>query len=233
MQIKIDGAVHPGVAGVTSAPYAPKRHSARANPFFRKPFIMRTILKVAILALSLFGAAAVGAQGMPQMTRVTGKVAAISTTQIVLTKADGTAATIPLLPNWVVIVSRPISVDQIQPGSYLGTTNYAKPDGTGVSLEVHAFPTGMKGPGLDFVMDANAGTTMTNGVVGTVTQSAAGRVLSVDYGHGVRVITVPPGVPVVLNTPGDRSAVTVGETVTVGNVSRPDGDAQFVSIGGQ
>src|SRR5665213_1306579 len=153
---------------------------------------MRSILKATVVVLTLFGAAAVRAQGMPQMIRIEGKVAAISASQIVLTKDDGTTATIPLLPNWAVMVSKPISVDQIQPGSYLGTTNYAKPDGTGTSLEVHAFPPGLKGPGVDFVMDAKAGTTMTNGVVGTVVKSSAGRVLTVDYGHGVRTITVPP-----------------------------------------
>jgi hypothetical protein len=167
------------------------------------------------------------------MTRVEGKVAAISATQIVLTKADGTTATVPLLPTWVVMVSRPISADQIQPGSYIGTTNYAKPDGTGTSLEVHVAPPGMKGPGVDFVMDAKAGTTMTNGVVGTVVQSSAGRVLTVDYGHGVRTITVPPGVPIVTNAPGDRSTVKVGETVTVANIARPEGEAQFISIKSQ
>jgi hypothetical protein len=191
---------------------------------------MRSILKGAVVVLTLFGAAAVRAQGMPQMTRIEGKVAAISASQIVLTKDDGTTATIPLLPNWAVMVSKPISVDQIQPGSYLGTTNYAKPDGTGTSLEVHAFPPGLKGPGVDFVMDAKAGTTMTNGVVGTVVKSSAGRVLTVDYGHGVRTITVPPGVPIVMNAPGDRSTIAVGEAVMVANVKRPTGEAQFITV---
>ena len=191
---------------------------------------MRSILKAAVVVLTLFGAAAVRAQGMPQMTRIEGKVAAISASQIVLTKDDGTTATISLLPNWAVMVSKPISVDQIQPGSYLGTTNYAKPDGTGTSLEVHAFPPGLKGPGVDFVMDAKAGTTMTNGVVGTVVKSSAGRVLTVDYGHGVRTITVPPGVPIVMNAPGDRSTIAVGEAVMVANVKRPTGEAQFITV---
>jgi len=191
---------------------------------------MRSILKATVVVLTLFGAAAVRAQGMPQMIRIEGKVAAISASQIVLTKDDGTTATIPLLPNWAVMVSKPISVDQIQPGSYLGTTNYAKPDGTGTSLEVHAFPPGLKGPGVDFVMDAKAGTTMTNGVVGTVVKSSAGRVLTVDYGHGVRTITVPPGVPIVMNAPGDRSTIAVGEAVMVANVKRPTGEAQFITV---
>jgi len=189
--------------------------------------IRSTVAAVAVLSLTLAGAASAQA---PMTTRVEGVVASISPTAIVLTKADGGTANVPLQPNWSVRVSKPIAVTDIVPGSYLGTTNYAKPDGTGTSLEVHVSPPGVKGPGVDFVMDANAGTTMTNGVVGTVTQSSAGRVLSVDYGHGVRTITVPPGIPVLLSTPGDKSMVVPGAMVMVVDFNRGGADLQFVTV---
>jgi hypothetical protein len=192
--------------------------------------MLASTLKAATLALTLFTATSLHAQVAPQMNRVQGKVAAISAGQITLTKADGTTATVPLLPNWTVRASKSVSVEDIKPGSYLGTTNYAKPDGTGTSLEVHVSPPGQTGPGVDFVMDANAGTTMTNGVVGTVVQGAKGRVLTVNYGKGVRTITVPPGVPILMSVEGDKSAVTVGKSVTVTNVARPEGAAQFITI---
>jgi hypothetical protein len=187
----------------------------------------RSLFKASLVGLVLFAASNALAQGAPQMTRIQGKVAAISATQITLTKADGTTVVTPLLPNWTVRASKPISIDEIKPGSYLGTTNYAKPDGTGTSLEVHVAPSG---PGVDFVMDAKAGTTMTNGVVGTVTQSANGRVLAVDYGTGKRTITVPAGVPILMSVEGDKSTVTVGKSVTVTNVTLPAGPAQFIAI---
>jgi hypothetical protein len=187
----------------------------------------RSLFKAALAGLALFAASNLHAQGALQITRVQGKVAAISASQITLTKADGTTAVVPLLPNWTVRASKPISIDEIKPGSYLGTTNYAKPDGTGTSLEVHVAPSG---PGVDFVMDAKAGTTMTNGVVGTVTQSPNGRVLTVDYGTGKRTITVPPGVPILESVEGDRSTVAIGKSVTVTNATLPAGPVQFISI---
>jgi hypothetical protein len=185
----------------------------------------QSLFKAALVGVALFAASNLHAQGTPQTTRVQGKVAAISASQITLTKADGTTAMVPLLPSWTVRASKPVTIDDIKPGSYLGTTNYAKPDGTGTSLEVHVSPPGQTGPGVDFVMDANAGTTMTNGVVGTVTQSANGRVLTVDYGHGTRTITVPAGVPILLSVPGDKSTVAVGKSVTVTNITLPAGPA--------
>jgi hypothetical protein len=191
--------------------------------------MIRSTFAAAAVAVSMLAAGAALAQA-PTTTRVEGKLTAVSDSQLVLTQADGTPAAVPLLPGWSVRVSKPISIDAIAPGSYLGTTNYAKPDGTGTSLEVHVSPPGVKGPGVDFVMDAGAGTTMTNGVVGTVTQSPGGRVLSVDYGHGVRTITVPPGVPVLLSTPGDKSMLVPGAMIMVVNFVRGAMTLQFVTV---
>ena len=57
----------------------------------------RSILKAAMLAAGLLSASAAFAQGAPQMTRVEGKVTALSDSQIVITKADGASVTVPLL----------------------------------------------------------------------------------------------------------------------------------------
>ena len=192
--------------------------------------MFRPVLAAAMMILSTAGAAIAQSPGPMQSSRVEGVVTSITDSQIVRTTADGTSATIPLLASWSARRSKPISVEEIQPGSYLGTTNYAKPDGTGTSLEVHVSPPGAKGPGVDFVMDAKAGTTMTNGVVGTVTQSAGGRVLTVDYGHGVRTITVPPGVPVLLSIPVDKSAVTAGAKVVVNNITFSGRPIQYLTV---
>ena len=152
---------------------------------------------------------------------------------MVLAAPGGLAHTLKLLPTWSVVVSKPISPADIKAGSYIGTTNYAKPDGTGTSVEVHVSPPGQGGPGVDFVMDAAAGTTMTNGTVTTVAKSEGGRVLAVNYGPGVRRVTVPDNVPVVLNTPGDRALVAVGQSVRVVTFTPAGGGAsrQFVTVG--
>jgi hypothetical protein len=188
----------------------------------------------AIAAFLLTGllAGAVHAEvGAPRrMERAAGVVTALTDSAITLKEAGGKTETIALLPDWTVSVSKPISVEEIQPGSYLGTTNHPTSSGTGISTEVHVSPPGRSGPGVDFVMDAAANTTMTNGVVSTVVKANGGRQLTVNYGPGVRTVTVPRGVPVVLNSPGERSMVKVGHTVRVITYQAADGTAPHQSI---
>jgi hypothetical protein len=190
---------------------------------------MKLILAAALLALAT---ASHAQDAAPKVERHEGVVTALTASAITLAGAGGKSETLPLLPTWTVSVSKLIPVSEIKPGSYLGTTNYAKPDGTGVSTEVHVSPPGGTGPGLDFLMDAAAQTTMTNGTVSTVVKSEGGQVLSVNYGKGVRRVTVPPGVPVVLNTPGERAMVTVGRTVRVVTFTPAGGEPrQFITVG--
>lgn len=190
----------------------------------------RLTLAAAILALALAHPLSSLAAGIE---RVGGTVKALTATSVTLVEEAGKVRTVPLSGDWSVIVSKPISVEDIAAGSYIGTTNYATPEGTGRSLEVHVSPPGVTGPGVDFVMDAAAGTTMTNGVVATVVNSEGGRVLSVDHGHGVRRVTVPPGVPVVLNRKGERSLVRVGRVIRVTTFTPADGGPprQFIAVG--
>jgi hypothetical protein len=93
--------------------------------------------------------------GAPKIARARGVVVAVAADTVTLDEADGKREAIPLLPGWTVIVSKPIPVEAIAPGSYLGTTNHAGPGETGVSTEVHVSPPGVNGPGVDFLMDAD------------------------------------------------------------------------------
>jgi hypothetical protein len=189
-------------------------------------------LLFAVAALALAGGAQAQPSASPKIDRVEGVVKTVSASEITLAEAGGKVDTIALLPTWLVIVSKPISVDAIKPGSYLGTTNIAKPEGTGRSVEVHVSPPGMKGPGLDFVMDAATNTTMTNGTVSTVVKSDGGQVLEINYGSGARRVTVPPGTSVVLNVPGSRDLVKAGLTVRVITFTPAGGAArQFITVG--
>jgi hypothetical protein len=190
---------------------------------------MKTIL-IAVTALALAGAAAAQPAAPPNISRAEGLVTAMSDSDITLAEADGKTETIKLVPGWSVSVSKAISVSEIVPGSYLGTTNHAKPDGTGTSTEVHVSPPGVKGPGVDFVMVAGTDTTMTNGVVATVVKSDGGQVLEINYGSGVRKVTVPPGTPIVLTTQGDRATVKAGAKVRVVTFGAPGSQRQVITV---
>jgi hypothetical protein len=193
---------------------------------------MRLISALAA-ALTLAAPSLSRAQTPPTVSRAQGVVVAITDRSLTLQERGGERDTIPLLGDWTVIVSKPIAVEAIKPGSYLGTTNHARADGTGTSTEVHVSPPGVTGPGVDFLMDAAAQTTMTNGVVATVVESVKGPVLAVNHGHGVRSITVPPGTPIVLNSPGDRSLVTIGRMVREVTFTPASGgpSRQFITVG--
>ncbi len=183
---------------------------------------MKTVL-IAVAALAMAGAAAAQPAGPPNISRAEGLVTAMTASEITLAEDGGKSETIKLVPGWAVSVSKPIAVSDIVPGSYLGTTNHAKPDGTGTSTEVHVSPPGVKGPGVDFVMVPGTDTTMTNGVVATVVKSDGGKVLEVNYGSGVRKVTVPPGTPIVLNSPGDPAMIKPGVRVRIVTFGAPGG----------
>jgi hypothetical protein len=187
----------------------------------------------AAAALLLACAAHADTGAAPKVERWEGVVTHLSASEITLSEAGGKTETIPLRPGWTVAVSKPIAVDQIKPGSYLGTTNHARPDGTGLSTEVHVSPPGRTGPGLDFVMEAGTDTTMTNGVVATVVKSDGGQVLEINYGSGVRRVTVPPGTPIVLNAPGGQDLVRPGHKVRVISFTPASGGPprQFITVG--
>ncbi len=157
-------------------------------------------------------------------TIVRGVVAQASDTALVITGRDGKTVNVNLAPNWTVAVLKPIPVDQIQPGSFIGTTEMPQADGTGLSVEVHVFPPGVKMGEGHYPWDLEPGAMMTNGTVGTVASVSGGRALDVTYPSGTRHVIVPPNAPVVLITPGgDHSLIKAGVSVFLVAVTGPDG----------
>ena len=173
------------------------------------------------LALTAFPAAPTMAQAPAAAPapagpmRVEGKVTALSDAGVTLAKADGTSVTVALLPNRTVTVVAPLAIDRIVPGSYVATANKSQADGSGVSIEIRVFPPETPRFDVNRVMDAGAGTMMTNGKVATAVSSDGGRSLTVDYGSGQRKIVVPPNIPVLSITPGTTALVKVGLPITL------------------
>jgi hypothetical protein len=177
-------------------------------------------LAAALLVLSSAGQAM--AQTLPKFVR--GVVASVTETELVVTGKDGQATTVKLAPNWTVAVLKSITADAIQTGSFIGTTEMPQADGTGVSVEVHVFPPGVKMGEGHYPWDSQPGAMMTNGTVGTVTSVSGGRAIDVSYPNGVRHIVVPPNVPIVQITGGgDHALVKAGVPVFAVAITGPDG----------
>jgi len=149
----------------------------------------------------------------PTPTVVRGTVSALSEASMTV-KTDKGPQVVGLTPTWSVAVMKPVAIDAIQPGSFIGTTEMPKADGRGVSLEVHVFPPGVKMGEGHYGWDLKPGSMMTNGTVGQVVAGKKGsRELDVSYSYGKRHITVPANVPVVQIAPGKRDLVKVGTPV--------------------
>jgi hypothetical protein len=157
----------------------------------------------------------------PQIVR--GTVTGVTPDAIKVTSREGKALTIGLAKDWSVQVTKPVAVGAIQSGSFIGTTEMPQANGTGKSLEVHVFPPGVKMGEGHYGWDLKKGSMMTNGTVGKVVAGAHGQELDVSYSTGVRHIVVPPKVPIVQITPGDRAMIKPGVKVFLIAIKTPAG----------
>ena len=119
----------------------------------------------------------------------------------------------------VVVAAKPLKLEDLKPGDNVGTTTMARADGALVAVEVHTLPP-TAGQGHT-PWDLQEGSMMTNGNVGTVVQSAGAHQLTLEYKGGSQKIVVPPGTPVVTNTPAERSALKPGDTSSLRRRSQP------------
>jgi hypothetical protein len=169
----------------------------------------------AALALSLPVLPGPASAQAPAPARVRGQVVSVSATAVVIKGRDGRTQSIALSPSWGVTLVKPVDVATIQPGSFIGTTEVEKPDGTGRSLEVHVFPPGVKMGEGHYDWDLKPNSKMTNGTVGKVTAGHKGQELDITYPTGARHVTVPKNVPVVQMGPGDRTMIKPGARVFI------------------
>jgi len=182
--------------------------------------MMRAVVRALAVAALLVPFTAL-AQAPPGVAR--GTIESLHGDTLVLKTYRGRAETIELAKNWTVTVLKPVSIDAIRPGSFIGTAEMPQGHGTGRSIEVHVFPPGEKYGAGHYAWNLRKGSMMTNGTVGRVTETRAGRVLMVTYPHGKRRIVVPKHIPIVEFTDGERSLVKPGVAAFLIVGKRPDG----------
>jgi hypothetical protein len=176
-----------------------------------------------IILAGLLAAIALPALAQIPMENIRGKVKSLDGDKLTVATREGSTAIVTLTKTWGVAVMRPVDLNAIKPGSFIGTTEIEKPGGGGQSLEVHVFPPGVKIGEGHYPWDLKPGTNMTNGTVHTVVNAGKGRELDVEYPNGVRHITVPPTVPVVMIGAGDRMMIKPGVSLFIHPTKTPDG----------
>ena len=183
------------------------------------------MLRTATLLAALAFAAPAVAQTAPTAApaHIRGEVTSLTADTLTIATREGPTAVVKLVPTWSVVVVTPTAIDAIKPGSFIGTTEVEKADGTGTSLEVHVFPAGVKAGEGHYAWDLRPGSMMTNGTVDMAVTSAEGRTVSVSYPGGTRKVTVPSNVPVVAFGLGDRAMIKPGVHVFIIAPANADG----------
>jgi hypothetical protein len=184
-----------------------------------------------IFAVALFTTAAVTAvaQQAPQGTRIAGAVKSVTTSDVILTTSTGDV-TVALTPQTRVLVRKPAAISDIKPGAYLGTSNQNSAEGnSGTATEVHLMA---NGPNVNYAMN-NSGLTMTNGHVKSVTQTAKGQEMDIDYGQATTRHVVVSGDTAItamddVGLAGLKPGLEISAMTTAGADGKPT--ATYISV---
>lgn len=187
-----------------------------------------------VTLISLFTAGAAQAAEAPG-TRigVRGEITGVSADSLKVHANSGENVVIKLTNDTKVRAVTLANIEDIKPGSYIGSAAIPQDDGTLKALEVHVFPPELAGSGDGHrPFDLAKGSSMTNGSVGDLVVSN-GRTLTVNYKGGQQKILVPEDVPIVNLMPGDRSLLKVGVKIVTFVTQSADGTltAQSISAG--
>jgi hypothetical protein len=169
----------------------------------------------------------------PQPMRLRATIDAVDGKSLSLTTRAGEKVTVSLAPNATVVAIVPVRLEDIKPGSYVGTAAMPQPGGTLRALEVHVMPESMRGVGEGHrPFDLQPQSTMTNGTVGTVTGNSD-RTLTISYAGGEKTVAVAANTPVVTYEPGSPALLVPGAHIILFGNQAPDGKvtATRISVG--
>lgn len=193
---------------------------------------MLTRLVPLALAGCLFAVTAVAQTAPP--TRIRGTIDALSGQTLTVTTRDGSKVDIMLNDPLSVATVKPLTLDDIKQGTYVGIASKTGADGKAEALEVVVFPEAMRGTGEGhYGWDLQPGSMMTNANVSAAVTGKAGRDLTLTYKDGTQQIAVPPSAPIVTFAPATRTDLKPGAHVMFGATKNADGKltASRVTVG--
>ena len=160
-----------------------------------------------LLGLLAIASASVHAQST---VRVRGTITAFDGSILSVKSRDGKDLKLKLADNATIVAAKAITLNDLKPGDYVGSTTRSGPDGARVAVEIHTLaPTTPEG---HTPWDLEPESMMTNANVASV-ESAGGQYVTLQYKGGSQKIMVPAGTPIVTNTPADRSYLKPGEYI--------------------
>ena len=182
------------------------------------------------LAVMLAAPMAWAQDGPP--VRVRGTIDRVEAPVYVVKSRDGAELKVVLADNAVAVGIVKATLADIKPGTFVGIAAMPQPDGSQLALEVLIFPEAMRGTGEGhYPWDLKPQSTMTNANVDQVVSANDGHTLTVKYKDGEKKIVVPPDVPIVTFTPGDKADLKPGTKIFIGASKKlPDGTLQAARV---
>ena len=154
--------------------------------------------------------------------RIRGTIVSINATNMVVKARSGEVVDLLMADNMRISEVYPIQLEDIKPGSYIGTAAIPQADGTQKAIAVSVFPEAARGTAEGHgPYDLLPQSTMTNATVddvATMTSSAGGaggRSLKLKYKGGEKTVIVPADAPVVTSKPGDKTLLVPGASVSL------------------
>lgn len=154
---------------------------------------------------------------------VRGTITGLEGDVLLVTTREGRDMKIELARDTAISYLKALKLEDLKPGTPLGTTAVVGPDGKLVAKEVRVSTAGPQRREGHWDMD-RPGDTMTNGSMsGAAQRGNNGREITVTYQGGSKVIVVPENTPVLVPVPADRSYLKRGETVAITASMNNDG----------
>lgn len=173
-----------------------------------------------VLALALTCAAF--AQAQPKPARIRGEIVSLAGDTLTVHRRSGDTVKVTVKADTPVTALKTILLQDIKPGSFVGTAATTGVDGKLTATEVLVFPESARGTGEGhYAWDLGPSSTMTNANVDEVVQATSGRDLKLSYKGGSNAVTVPENVPIVTFTPAGHDDLKPGKQVFV--VASPAG----------
>ncbi|HEV3501436.1 MAG TPA: hypothetical protein VGZ92_14040 [Bradyrhizobium sp.] len=186
-----------------------------------------------LTVISVLGSTAWAQQ--PPPVRIRGTIEAVDGSLLTVKSREGSDMKVRMTDNVAVFGVAKTSMSEIKPGSYIGVSAMAEPDGTQKAFAVHIFPENQRGAAEGFrPWDARPNSTMTNATVAETVAGTDGQNILVKYKDGEKKVVVPPDTPIVTFVVGDKSELKPGAKIIIfGAVKKDDGtlEANRVNVG--
>ncbi len=193
---------------------------------FARPLIAATMVVASVLAAI--------AQQPPTPTRVRGTIEHVDGDVLSVKSRSGENVKLHMTSDVRLVGIVKISLADIKPGSFIGTTTVPGPDGKQNAVEVHVFPENMRGTGEGSrPYDLKPNSTMTNATVAETVAANDGQTLLIKYKDGEKKVTVSPDTPVVTYVAADRADLKADAKIIAFVKQLPDGsfETNRISIG--